>query len=60
MAGELPSPKTKPKEDVLASYNEEHGSNLTFAELGAQLAMKELQAHNRKMLRESVIEEVLV
>jgi hypothetical protein len=24
-------PKTKPKEDVLASYNAEHGSNLTFA-----------------------------
>lgn len=53
-------PPTITKEIVLASYNAERGSNLTFAQLGAQLAMKELQRHRRKMLEEAIIEEVIV
>lgn len=60
MAGELPPPKTKPKEDILASYNAEHGTNLTFAQLGEQLAMNELRAHYRKTLRAAIVEDVLV
>lgn len=56
---EIP-PKTITKEEVLADYNVEHGSNLTFAELGRQLAMNELQGHRRKMLRAAIVEEVIV
>jgi hypothetical protein len=59
MANETP-PKTIAKEDVLADYNAEHGSNLTFAQLAAQLAMKELQGHRRKMLTAAIVEEVIV
>ncbi len=58
MAGIIP--KTITKEEVLTAYNAEHGSNLTFAELGKQLAMKELQNHRKKMLVEAVVEDVVV
>ena len=53
-------PKTKPIADVLALYNIEHGTNLTFVQLGAQLAKKELEAFNRKTLRAAIVEEVLI
>ncbi len=48
------------KEEVLASYNAEHGSNLTFAQLGIQLAMNELRRHRRKMLEANIVEEVII
>lgn len=53
-------PKTITKEEVLAAYNAEHGSNLTFVQLGVQLAMKELQRYRKKMLVEAVVEDVVV
>lgn len=53
-------PKTTTKEEVLADYNAEHGSNLTFADLARQLAMNELQKHRRKMLQDMIIEDVVV
>ncbi|CAG0996875.1 hypothetical protein METP3_03023 [Methanosarcinales archaeon] len=56
----LTPPPTITKEEVLANYNEEHGSNLTFADLGKQLAMKELMAHRRKMLQAAIVEEVII
>jgi hypothetical protein len=59
MAPEIPA-KTITKEEVLTSYNTEHGSSLTFAQLGNQLAMKELQRHRRKMLVEAIVEDVVV
>lgn len=60
MSGQLPPPPTITKEEVLAAYNAEHGSNLTFAELGRQLALKELQRYRRKMLETAIIEDVVV
>jgi hypothetical protein len=48
------------KEEVLAAYNTEHGSNLTFAELGRQLAMKELQKYRRKMLNDAIVEDIVI
>jgi hypothetical protein len=53
-------PKTITKEEVLADYNAERGSNLTFPQLAAQLAMNELQRHRRKMLQNAIVEEVIV
>lgn len=53
-------PKTITKEEVLADYNAKNGSDLTFTELGRQLAMKELQRHHKKMLVEAVVEGVVV
>lgn len=47
------------RQEVLTAYNTEHGSNLTFAELGAQLAMNELRAFYRKMQIASVSDEIL-
>lgn len=58
MTTELP-PKTITKEEVMTAYNAEHGSNLTFAQLATQLAMKELQSHRRKMLVEAIVEDVV-
>lgn len=48
------------KETILAAYNAEYGSDLTFAELGKQLAMKELEAYYRKMLKNAIIQESIV
>lgn len=48
------------KEEVLAYYNAEHGSNLTFAELGRQLAINELQRYRRKMLESAIVEDVVI
>lgn len=53
-------PKTITKEEVLDSYNLEHGTNLTFTQLASQLAMKELQKHHKKMLVEAVVEDVII
>lgn len=53
-------PTTITKEEVLAAYNAAHGSNLTFAQLGIQLAMKELQAYHKKMLTAAIVEDVVV
>lgn len=52
--------KTIPKEEVMAAYNAEHGSNLTFADLGRQLAMNELQRYRRKMLVTAIVEDVVI
>lgn len=59
---ELPPPiiTTITKEIVLAAYNAEHGSNLTFAELGRQLAMNELQKYRKKMLTQAIVEDVVI
>jgi hypothetical protein len=48
------------KEIVLAAYNAENGSNLTFADLGRQLAMNELQRYRRKMLQNAIVEEAII
>lgn len=53
-------PTTITKEEVLAFYNAEHGSNLAFAELGRQLAMNELQKYRKKMLTAAIIEDVVI
>jgi hypothetical protein len=53
-------PPTITKEEVLAAYNAEHGSNVTFAQLAFQLAMNELSKYRRKMLEDAIIEEVIV
>ncbi|CAG0950772.1 MAG: hypothetical protein OIN86_13635 [Candidatus Methanoperedens sp.] len=53
-------PTTITKEIVLAAYNAENGSNYTFAELGRQLAINELQKFRRKMLRAAIVEEVII
>jgi hypothetical protein len=53
-------PQTITKEEVLASYNAERGSSLTFAQLGLQLAIRELQAHRRKMRMAAIVDEVII
>jgi hypothetical protein len=53
-------PKTITKEEVLAFYNAEHGSALTFAELARQLAISELQRYRRKMLVSAIVEDVVI
>jgi hypothetical protein len=53
-------PPTITKEEVLAFYNAEHGSALTFAELARQLAISELQRYRRKMLVSAIVEDVVI
>jgi hypothetical protein len=53
-------PKTITKEEVLAFYNAEHGSALTFADLARQLAINELQRYRRKMLQAAIVDEVII
>lgn len=48
------------KEEVLAAYNLAHGSSYTFAELGRQLAIQELTRFRKKMLVDSIADEVVV
>jgi hypothetical protein len=57
---EIIPPPTITKEEVLVAYNAEHGSNVTFVELGRQLALKELQRHRKKMKMDAVVEEVII
>jgi hypothetical protein len=57
---EVTPPPTITKEIVLAAYNADHGSNLTFAELGRQLAINELQRYRRKMLENAIVEDVVI